>query len=47
MTPECQPLDISVNKKFKDNIKYKLDYFKKKLMSKITNSSFKFSWFYI
>lgn len=23
MTPECQPLDISVNKIFKDHIKYK------------------------
>lgn len=25
ITPECQPSDISVNKKFKDNIKHKFE----------------------
>jgi len=25
MIPECQPLDVSVNKLFKDSIKYKFE----------------------
>lgn len=26
MTPECQPLDISVNKLFKDSVKFKFEF---------------------
>lgn len=34
MIPECQPLDISINKVFKDNLKIKFEVFKEEFKKK-------------